>query len=225
VSRALVTFAVGDHERLLQLSLPRMAEYADRHGYELRADPPRPLYRPPSWLKVAALLAALDEHEEALWLDADIVIVDGSLDVADEAPAGCWQALVRHHTADGEVPNAGVWLVRQAMRTTLERLWSMDHYLDHPWWEQAALLDLLGYQHRVRPARLADPTGLYRRTHWLGLEWNSHEQSDRHPTPRFAHATCGSVDWREEVMRDHLARADEALRRPKEDQRSCLSTS
>jgi len=117
------------------------------------------------------------------------------------------QALVRHRTPDGEVPNCGVWFVRAGLRPTLVRLWGMDRYLDHPWWEQAGMLDLLGYRHTVRPVELAAPTELYRRTHWLGLEWNSHEQNDRHPQPRFAHATCGSVDWREAVMREHLARA------------------
>jgi galactosyl transferase GMA12/MNN10 family len=209
VSRALVTFALGEHGRLLELSLPRFAEYADRHGYELHVRPPRLVIRPPSWLKVAALLDALNHHEEALWIDADVVIVDGELDLADEVPEHDLQALVRHRTPDGEVPNAGVWFVRQAMRPVLVRIWRMDRYLDHPWWEQAALLDLLGYRHRRRPVELAEPTELYRRTHWLGLEWNSHEQNDRHPSPRFAHATCGSVDWREQVMRDYLARARE----------------
>jgi hypothetical protein len=209
VTRALVTFAVGEHERLLQLALPRMAEYADRHGYDLIAHPPRMLWRPPSWLKVAALLDALTHYDEALWIDCDVVIVDGELDVDDELHDDDVQALVRHHTPDGEVPNCGVWLVRQAMRPVLMQLWRMDRYLNHPWWEQAAMLDLLGYRHRRRPVELAEPTDLYRRTHWLGLEWNSHEQNDRHPSPRFAHATCGSVDWREAVMRDHLTRARE----------------
>jgi hypothetical protein len=209
VSRALVTFATGDHRRLLELSLPGFSDYADRHGYELRAYSPRLLMRPPSWLKVAALLDALAEHEEALWLDCDVVIVDGDPDIADELDAGDVQALVRHHTPDGEVPNCGVWYVREAMRPTLVRLWHFDRYTDHPWWEQAAMLDLLGYRHRSRPVELEAPTDLYDRTCWLGLEWNSHEQSDRHPQPRFAHATCGPVDWRETVMREHIARADE----------------
>jgi hypothetical protein len=209
VSRALITFAIGDHGRLLELALPRFAAYSDRHGYELHTGPPRMLMRPPSWLKVAALLDALNDHDEALWIDCDVVIVDDELDVADELEEHDVQALVRHHTPDGEVPNCGVWVVRQAMRPALVRLWRMDRYIDHPWWEQAGMLDLLGYRHRRRPVELGEPTDLYWRTRWLGLEWNSHEQSDRHPTPRFAHATCGSVDWREQVMRDYLARAPE----------------
>jgi hypothetical protein len=84
------------------------------------------------------------------------------------------------------------------MQPWLEQLWRMDEYLAHPWWEQGALCQLLGYT--GRPLRLAAPTELYWRTHWLGLEWNSHEERDRHPTPRFAHATYGPLGWRLTVM-------------------------
>jgi hypothetical protein len=204
VSRALVTFAVGEHRKLLDLSAPRFRRYADEHGYDLIVDPPPVLIRPASWYKVPALLAALDRYDEALWLDADIVICDLSRDLADEVPPTAWQALVRHHTPDGEVPNGGVWYVRPAIKPTLRAIWAHDSYLNHGWWEQAALLDLLGYQHH--PARLVEPSELYQHTHWLGLEWNSHEQNDRHPRPAFAHATAGNLDWRTAVMRHHIAR-------------------
>lgn len=209
MSRALVTFATGAYLELAELSRPGMAAYADRHGYQLRTRPPGLRLRPPSWLKVAALLEELERHDEVLWLDSDVVVVDDALDLADEVPADAWQALVRHHTPDGEVPNGGVWLVRRPMRDELERLWQMTRYLNHPWWEQAGLLDLLGYRHEPRPVELIAPTALYDRTHWLGLEWNSHEQNDRHPAPRLAHATAGGLAWRAGVMRQYLARAAE----------------
>lgn len=204
--RALVTFATGEHERLLALALPRFEAYAERHDYALIAEPPAMMLRPPSWMKLSALLDALASgYDAALWIDADVVIVDDSLDLADEVPDGAWQALVRHHTPDGEVPNCGVWYVRPDLRPYLEALWRMDRYLHHPWWEQAALLDLLGYSDD-RPVVLERPTELYDRTFWLGREWNSHEERDRHPAPRFAHATAGSVDWRADVMGAYLAR-------------------
>jgi hypothetical protein len=206
VNRALVTFAVGDHERLAQLSRPRMAAYAERHGYRLETRQPSLSMRPPSWMKVAVLLYQLDRHREVLWLDADVVVCDDSRDIADDIDPGCWQGLVAHHTPDGEVPNCGVWYVRQPMRSVLERLWRMDRYLNHPWWEQAGMLDLLGYRHQPRPVQLERPTELYERTCFLGLEWNSHEERDRHPAPRFAHATAGPLEWRANVMRDYLTR-------------------
>lgn len=219
MSRALLTFATGDHRKLLDLSLPRFEQYADLHGYQLISRPPKLMLRPVSWYKLPALIAALEEHEEALWLDADVVILDSSRDIADEVTAEAWQALACHHTPDGEVPNLGVWYVRRPMQAALRAAWARDRYVHHPWWEQAAMLGLLGYR-LEKPVQLVEPTPLYDRTDWLGLEWNSHEQNDRHPSPRFAHATAGSLEWRVQVMQERLA-AEPAL----EGAARCPSTS
>jgi hypothetical protein len=201
VNRVLVSFALGAYTRLQEVALPGLEEYAGLHGYDLYTEPPADQPRPASWLKIPLLLELLDRYEEALWLDADVVVADPSRDLADDVPGEAWQALVRHHTPDGEVPNCGVWYLRRPMRPVLEQLWQMPAGGDRDWWEQGALLQLLGY--RGRPVSLDRPTGLYERTHWLGLEWNSHEQNDRYPDPRFAHATCGPLGWRLQVMRRH----------------------
>jgi hypothetical protein len=206
MSRALVTFAIGDdYQELLQLAQPGFQEYAELHGYDLLTQPPTVSSRAPSWRKVPHLHGLLDHYQELLWVDCDVVIVDPSWDLADDVPDRDWQALVCHHTPDGEVPNCGVWYLRPPMRPILERMWRMVQYTHHVWWEQAALLDLLGYH--GYPARLTDPTELYARTCWLDLEWNSHEERDRHPRPRFAHATCGPVQWRHDVMRQYTERS------------------
>lgn len=202
MSRALITFAVGPYEALAEIARPGLEAYAERHGYELEAAAPTMMPRPASWMKLPLLANALDRHDEVLWVDADVVIVDDELDLADEVPAEQWQALVRHHTPDGQVPNCGVWFCRRQMLPVLEQLWEMNEYLLHPWWEQGALLELLGY--RGRPVELVEPTELTWRTHWLELEWNSHEERDRHPSPRFAHATCGPLGWRLAVMNRYV---------------------
>lgn len=139
-----------------------------------------------------------------LWLDADVIVADEGRDLADELSPDDWQALVRHHTPDGEVPNCGVWLLRPAMRPLLEQLWEMTQYLKHPWWEQGALCELLGYG--GRPLSLLYPSELYARTCWLELEWNSHEEQDPHPSPRFAHATAGPLGWRLQTLHRYADR-------------------
>ena len=188
MSRALVTFGVGPHAELLEIALPSFERFADRHGYELLVAEPAEIQRPPSWWKVSVLADALDAYDEALWLDADTVIVDDHDDVP--IPAESWQALVEHRTSDGDVPNLGVWYLRQPMRAVLDELWKATDYIDHPWWEQAAMLDLLGYDHRLRPCEIATPTELFGHTHFLETGWNVHV-NDTYETarPRIMHAT------------------------------------
>lgn len=206
--RALVTFATPELAELQAISLPLMRSYAERHGYEVVVCDGIPRQRPASWYKVAALLGVLEDHEEALWLDADVVICDESRDIADEVADDSWQALAVHHTGDGEVPNCGVWLAREALRGTLERVWGMTQYLHHPWWEQGSVLELLGYDSWARPTVFHGPTDLHARTTFLGTEWNSHPW-DEHPSPRFRHATMyGSVAERAAVMRGWRDSAD-----------------
>jgi len=202
VTRALVTVATGTHLDLLNIARPSFQAFADLHGYDLLEAEPLDCVRPPSWWKVLILQAALRDYDEALWLDADTVIVDGSEDL--NVPPDAWQALVEHHTGDGDVPNCGVWLVRQPMAPVLDDLWTMTQYLSHGWWEQAGLHQLMGY--RGRPVQLVSPTELYERTHFLDNGWNVHMWDDPQPAhPRIMHATM----WKDRVgvMRQWAAAA------------------
>jgi len=206
MNRAIVTFSTDDYAELADVSLPTMRRYADRHDWLLIAVRGTAAFeRPPSWMKIPLLQEALRDFDEVLWIDADVVVAADAPDITDEVPDDAWMALVEHHTADGDVPNCGVWLLRPPMRAWLARVWSMVEYRDHGWWEQAALLQLLGYREQPRPVRHEQTTTLYRNTAWLGREWNSHEESDRHPDPHFAHATAGNLPWRLDVMRRYAA--------------------
>lgn len=186
MSKALISYAVGPHQELLDIAAPSFQEFADRHGYDLLIPEPMDSPRPPSWHKIPALIAALGEYDEVLFLDADTVIVDPSEDL--DVPADAWQALVRHRTGDGDVPNCGVWFVRRPMVPVLELQWSMVQYTHHGWWEQAAMHELLGFGER--PVRLLAPTELYERTCFLDPGWNVHKWDEqRLERQRIMHAS------------------------------------
>jgi galactosyl transferase GMA12/MNN10 family len=198
VSRAIVTCATGPHLELLDIALPSFERFAGLHGYDLIVADPLENDRPPSWWKVAVLSQALAEYGEALWLDADIVITDPSEDL--NAPADAWQAIVKHHTGDGEVPNCAVWLCRRPMLPYLDVIWASTKWLHHGWWEQAANLELMGYRPDPRPCRLVTPTELYARTFFLDNGFNVHKWDSPQPDqPRFMHATMH--ENRADVMR------------------------
>lgn len=207
MNRAFVTLAVGPHEEFLDIARPSFEVFCDRHGYDLLEADSVACDRPPSWWKVPALLAALDEYDEAFFVGADVVIVDPTDDVPI-APDS-WQALVEHHTGDGTVPNADIWYVRRRMIPILEEMWALTHHIRHGWWEQAALVELMGYND-LRPIERVRDTELYRRTTFLDAGWNMHlwDKQEFEGPPRFRHATM----WpdRARIMREWAAEAEYA---------------
>lgn len=201
--RAIVSFGSGPFADLLEIARPSFQAFADRYGWKLlKARPPK-IEGPASWLKLPIISKALLSFDQVLWLDADTLIVDDRDDL--ELPEGYSQAFVEHRTRDGRVPNCGVWLVGRPMFPVLARLWEMrDRYLNHVWWEQAALCELLGYQGRrlggsgeVRPV---EPSSLHEASFLLDPSWNVHvnDRQDRE-ADRILHATC--LPNRAEAMR------------------------
>jgi len=167
------------------------------------------LLRPPSWHKIISLLDALEDYDEALWVDCDVVLVDTSWDLADDIPTDAWQGITRHRTGEGEVPSCGVWYVRQPMQPVLEAIWRLSRYEHHRWWEQAALQELLGYTPEHLPVHQDHETELSRHTHWLSLEWNALALPGQplDPLPRFAHCAPGHPPHtRAALMRELLDR-------------------
>jgi len=181
---------VGPHAELLELTGPTFAEYAALHGYELHLLGNTPAQdRPPSWGKVVILQRLLSAYDEVLWVDADAVIVDCRRDISDDLHPQDLMGLAAHVTPEGDdpIPNAGVWFLRRdpAIVELLEGVWSAETFIDHKWWENAAVLTLLGYRLEPRVA-LDQPAPLWFRTRLLSNEWNS-IAADPSPTPRIVH--------------------------------------
>lgn len=220
MSKALVTLGMGNHARYLDISRPLFIDYAARHGYDYfetqDVDPSRPL----SWSKIPFVRAMLLTHDDVLWIDCDTVIVEPSEDIADSVPPDAWQAITRHRTfrgvALGEVPSCGVWLVRRPMLLVLDQMWGLTDYIDHPWWEQAALHELLGYASLgdgLNPVQRIEETELFHHTHFLPVTWNSLEFYDPNAFARIMHVP-GVVphEQRLEAMRFWVKRREELAR-------------
>jgi len=174
---------------------------------------------------VPMLREALASFELVLWIDADAVIVDGSDDIAGLLEPERSLALVRH--GEQRVPNTGVMLLRAGdlTRELLDRTWNATRFVHHPWWENAALLDALGYDlpgalepglrgrlHRAAarlPGREPRRFGAARSspftagTQFLPLEWNS-VYLDRAESPRIVHCVGVPVEQRARDMRAAL---------------------
>lgn len=189
-----------------EITAPLMAKYAERHGHSCRVAE-MTCGLPASWAKLPLMAMLLLEFDRVLWLDCDVVVVQPWRDIFAEMKPDTAQALVVHHTECGEVPNCGVWMVTGEMQELLVEMFGSHPDQDHPWWEQALVMRLMGYAVEPGPVgRLDTPTTLYERTTFLGPEWN-HHPADRHKcdSPYFMHVT--QYADRLGTIRDLAARA------------------
>lgn len=210
--KVLATFGLGQHSKLLDLTLPRFKLYADLHGYDLVTESVAVCDRPASWNKIPLLTRLLEAYDEVLWLDADVVVLDCSKDLTNEVSAGHIQAVVFHELLGNKdvpirtVPNYGVWLLRKSMVPWLDLAWNSTQFIDHAWWEQAAMINLLGFHvDGNNMPYLQKPSELYHKTHKLGSCWNYRDDllnpsSDK---TRIVHAV-GDFNTKIEFIKEQL---------------------
>jgi hypothetical protein len=206
--KAIVSLGTGRQARLLALASRSFRRYAKRHGYalELRTEA-LDGSRPVPWSKVGLLRELAREYDLLLWLDADLVIVDGSIDIAEELEDDRFLYLVEHHTKEGRMPNSGVMLLRGGEATIefLDDVYAQEDLVDHRWWENAAICRLLGYE--LDPIGPGTPTPLLTdSTKLISPRWNSIPDAPA-PHPRIKHYPGYSLKARALLMaRDELLR-------------------
>ena len=173
MTRAVISYAEGEeHLKLAALTWPLMEAYAkgvDATWHPYTEVPT--VDRPPAWKKLVCMSHALSVFDEVLWLDADVVIAETE-SIFEHFPAGKAHALVEHHTDEGDVPNTGVWICRREMIPWITVAAMNDACINHRWWEQAAILNLMGYEMAHNKCIRVRDEPLLRQTHWLEGRWN-----------------------------------------------------
>jgi hypothetical protein len=203
MTKALATFGNGPMEPVLRLVLPTFEDFAQRHGYEVVVGTGREAPdRPASWSKVRLIDRLLETHDRVFWVDADAVILDASEDV----PFDGYQALHASRTRDGRAtPNCGVWAFNACERTRLflREVWDCTEFSDHRWWENAAVLHLLGYDVESKTKVQDSPwdEGIT----WLGAEWNFMPGAVPTDHVRIKHYASTRNDARQFLIRHDLA--------------------
>jgi hypothetical protein len=175
--------------------------------------------RPPSWGKISLLkeVAASDNYDSIVWLDADAIIVDETDDIDHQLGEDVLIQFAIHRYEGHVFPNAGVMVLRRShqMSRFLDLLWAETSFVDHRWWDNAAMLELLGYT----------TDGVVRKVSQsvhdsycgeLPLRWNSINQT-LDETPAIAHFAGIPHGLRVAVMQilaDEPSRVVELLRVP-----------
>ncbi len=162
---------------LADLSLRSLRHYCQRYDLRLTFQPLRPSARPTSWSKIPLIQEAFRHGTEFVWwVDADTVVTDPSRSIRDVIKPGKDLYLVKHDDGRRASPNGGIMLLRNSPWTVgfLQRVWDLEVYIDHIWWETAALTHLLSPESFAEAGipddrqRINDAP-----VEWLGNEWNS----------------------------------------------------
>ncbi|MEP6623532.1 MAG: hypothetical protein ABJC79_03755 [Acidimicrobiia bacterium] len=206
--KVLCSLGAGAHRELLDLSGETFSIFADRHGYDL--DLRHELLTPdraPAWNKIVLLRDLVARYDLVLWIDADAAIVDPTVDIADSLGRRDLMGLVAHEYDGMRVPNTGVWLLRRnrSVQKFLARVWDRTEYLDHDWWENAAVIRELGFTVEPRVEPVTEPR-IVRRTCFLERTWNSIE-IDTSPHSRINHYPGRSQEHRVEALARDLETA------------------
>lgn len=133
------------------LTAQTLRAYASRFGFSVEIEPNIKMERHPAWHRVQFIPELLNRgYEYVLWLDADALIVRYDFDIRRVINGKSDLYLVQHDNPNHRptlVPNTGVMLVRNSKWSVdlFHKLWNMTEYLDHCWWENGALIKLLGY--------------------------------------------------------------------------------
>jgi hypothetical protein len=205
--RAICSLAVGSFVDLLAISASSYFAYARRWGWDLVLSTEDLAHgRPLAWAKVPFIRELLDDYEWILWIDADAVFVDLDADIGAEQEPDKDLYLVEHRYGNPPEtpPNTGVLMLRSSdwSRELLDAMWDREALIDHVWWENAALMELLGYS--LSPARLQRPTALMSKVKFLNPAWNS-LSLDSPSEPRINHYAALPLEERRERIMDDVA--------------------
>jgi hypothetical protein len=193
--------------------------YAYKHGYEAFVDDNVSFERHPSWYRVKLIPDLFTRgFDFVMWVDADAIFVrfDVAISSVITASHDLYMVQVDHPLLSPPmVPNMGVILVRNCAwsRELFTRLWAMDQYSTHNWWENAAMIKLLGYNSLLGEGEDSFAYDLRARIKFLDVEWNSITNIRPVSDPIIRHyAGCTREEREREIPNQALAACFRALR-------------
>ncbi|MEV4419479.1 hypothetical protein AB0L40_05810 [Patulibacter sp. NPDC049589] len=217
VRRVICSLADENYLGPLSICSVGLEQYATRHGWDVAIHVGSlDLARPIAWSKLLFVSRLLEQYEEVWWVDADAVIVDTAPDIASLIDVDKDLYIVEHRwdePSGRRAVNSGVVLFRRSDWTTslIEAIWHREEFIDHPWWENTAMLDLFGYQipDDGTPPIPGVPTAWMDRVKLIGLEWNSTENASAAVAPVIRHiGRRPTVAVLEQMMTGELRRAN-----------------
>jgi hypothetical protein len=209
--RVLCCGGTGAYATMIEATAVTMIAYARHHRWDLvfsREEAAAP--RPGAWNKIIILQRLLDEYPVVAWIDADAIVVDGTEDIGAELDDDHDFYIVAHRDGKppAEVLNSGVVMVRDTVwtRRFLAEVWNQEDLIEHIWWENAAIMRLLGWDLDAEPPRPTGDTDWSARVKRIDPAWNSVPLFGRAARPKINHYAGMPVPHRRSAMLDDLTK-------------------
>jgi glycosyl transferase family (putative galactosyltransferase) len=145
----ICTVALGsEYQAAVAPCIRGTKEYCERHQYNylLLTQIPANFSRPSAWAKVCLLYYALEhDYHHIMWLDGDALITNVEVKLGNfiETLQQTEKSILI--TKDQNIINTGIFFLRGGWKSKilLNLVWCNRFYINHGWWEQAALMDLM----------------------------------------------------------------------------------
>ncbi|WP_275656852.1 putative nucleotide-diphospho-sugar transferase [Sporolactobacillus pectinivorans] len=164
------------YETELKIMKPTVKAYAKKHHMDTifiteRFDSGRPA----SWDKIIILYNLLKHYDIVMWIDADAIFLDTSLDIRNQLNEDHVMFMVTHYGRSPIWPNGGLIVAKKNKKTfdLLNKIWNKTDVIDHPWWEQQAIINVLGYENSYHDIISYHPNKYSNLIGMLDLRWNS----------------------------------------------------
>lgn len=148
----VVTLAAGDkYQKIVDLGIQNKRVYCEMHGYNFYCcldalDKSRPI----PWSKIPLILQIMEESdaEWIFWTDADSIVMNLAIPLEELIDDNYHFILCK----DQNDFNTGQFLIRNCAwsRDFLENVYFHEEFINHPWWEQRAIIEELNTKEEIR---------------------------------------------------------------------------
>jgi mannan polymerase II complex MNN10 subunit len=136
---AVLSMAIGeDYLKITQECINNKKRYCERQGYDfICAYETLDGSRHPAWSKLKLIERHLNDYQWVFWTDADSLVMNMDVRLETLVDQNCWLVISK----DCNGVNSGQFLIRSCpeSREFLQQCYAMEQFIDHPWWEQAAI--------------------------------------------------------------------------------------
>ena len=226
INLKIITSYDSNFKDIGDITLKSIFQYSKRFNLKFEKLEMPNTGRPLSWNKIKLLHQEIKkgENEFIMWIDADAFFHKDAKNILHELDSNHEIFLVNHYCSVHKGSkfkntiltinriNCGMMIfkVSQFNLDFLEKVWNEDKYINHVWWEQAAIMDIIGLKAEITN-NLNDNIGddfYLKKIRFLSKEWNSipsnNEISNESVNPSIIHLAGINNFERIEILNEFI---------------------